>query len=199
MTWLARIFGWLLSLALGWAIAGILLLSGATIMARYIVAQIATLPEKPNYANEDLAPDTAIAQVLPDSRTLPVRSAPQPNSSPAPQNQAPQNQAPQNQTPLTQPTAQLASATTSAPQPVLPEGAYQARVTYPRGLVVRSAPSRRGDRVTGIYKQQTVVILGDSEDGQWQRVRLATGQEGWVIGGYTVPLDDAIDGTAIAR
>ncbi|MGD1938620.1 MAG: SH3 domain-containing protein [Cyanophyceae cyanobacterium] len=197
MTFLARVFGWLLSLAMGWAIAGILLLSGATIMARYIVAQIATLPEKPAYANEDLTPDTAIAQLPAGSRTLPVRTAPQP--SPAPQNQTPQNQAPQNQIPPTQPTAQLASATTPPAQPVLPEGAYQARVTYPRGLVVRSAPSRRGDRVTGVYKQQTVVILGSSEDGQWQRVQLTTGQEGWVIGGYTVPLDEAIDGTAIAR
>ena len=53
MTFLARVFGWLLSLAMGWAIAGILLLSGATIMARYIVAQIATLPEKPAYARSE--------------------------------------------------------------------------------------------------------------------------------------------------
>ena len=209
MTLLARMFGWLLSILLGWAIAGTLLLSGAAIMARYIVAQIATQPEKPTYANEDLAPDTAIAQIPAGSRTLPVRAAapapspsPQANPQPSPQPEA----SPAPQAPAGQPITQLASQSTSAqpnniqpnsgPVPVLPEGAYQARVTYPRGLVVRSSPSRQSDRLTGVYKQQTVVVLGDSGDGQWQRVRLMeTGQEGWVIKGYTVPLDEEIDGT----
>ena len=208
MTLLARIFGWLLSLVLGWAIAGILLLSGAAIMARYIVAQIATLPDKPTYARDDLNPNTAIAQAPPDSRTLPVRTAP----SPAPQPPTSPKASPVPQPATGRPVTQLAVQTSSSqgdrpspnagPVPVLPEGAYQARVTYPRGLVVRSIPSRRGDRLTGVYKQQTIVVLKNSEDGQWQRVRvLETGQEGWVINGYTVPLDEDINGAggAIAQ
>ena len=203
MTLLARMFGWLLSILLGWAIAGILLLSGAAIMARYIVAQIATLPEKPTYANEDLAPDTAIAQIPAGSRTLPVRAAaPAPSPQPAPQASPQPESNPAPQAPTGQTITQLASQSSnsqpnSGPIPVLPEGAYEARVTYPRGLVVRSNPSRQSDRLTGVYKQQTIVILGASDDGQWQRVRvMETGQEGWVIKGYTVPLEEGIDGTA---
>jgi hypothetical protein len=76
-----------------------------------------------------------------------------------------------------------------APEP-LPEEApvtegYSARVIQPIGLILRQEPSTEAAQIGGIEFNQTIVVLEDSEDGGWQRVRLSNGAEGWVRGGNT--------------
>ena len=70
--------------------------------------------------------------------------------------------------------------------PELPPNAYRAVVTWSEGLSLRSEPSLDAGRIGGIGADATIIILEDSTDGKWQRVRLPwNGQEGWVKGGNT--------------
>ncbi|MEM6612030.1 MAG: SH3 domain-containing protein [Cyanobacteria bacterium P01_C01_bin.72] len=72
------------------------------------------------------------------------------------------------------------------PEPALPANAYRATVTWHEGLSLRAEPSIEATRVGGIATKATIIILEDSADGKWQRVRLPwNGQEGWVKGGNT--------------
>ena len=71
-------------------------------------------------------------------------------------------------------------------EPELPPNAYRAVVTWPQGLSLRSEPSINAGRIGGIGADATIIILEDSADGKWQRVRLPwSQQEGWVKGGNT--------------
>ena len=68
----------------------------------------------------------------------------------------------------------------------LPPDAYRAVVTWPQGLSLRSQPSTNAGKVGGIDANTSIIILEDSADGEWQRVRLPwSNQEGWVKGGNT--------------
>ena len=76
-------------------------------------------------------------------------------------------------------------------EPELPPNAYRAVVTWPEGLSLRSEPTVNADRIGGIGANATIIILEDSADGNWQRVRLpGSGQEGWVKGGNTERTSD---------
>lgn len=68
----------------------------------------------------------------------------------------------------------------------LPPNAYRASVTWPEGLSLRAEPDADAERIGGIEDEATIIILEDSADGQWQRVRLPwNDQEGWIKGGNT--------------
>jgi hypothetical protein len=68
----------------------------------------------------------------------------------------------------------------------LPPNAYRAVVTWPQGLSLRAEPSLDAEKIGGIENKTNIIILEDSPDGQWQRVRLpGNDQEGWVKGGNT--------------
>jgi hypothetical protein len=77
------------------------------------------------------------------------------------------------------------------PEPPLEEGAYRARVTWPQGLTLRSEPDVDSERLGGVAYQQELIILGDSEDKLWQKVRVPkTGDEGWVKAGNVEEISD---------
>jgi hypothetical protein len=68
----------------------------------------------------------------------------------------------------------------------LPPNAYRASVTWPEGLSLRAEPEADAERIGGIENEATIIILEDSADGKWQRVRLPwNDQEGWIKGGNT--------------
>jgi len=68
----------------------------------------------------------------------------------------------------------------------LPPGTYEARVTWPEGLILRDRPSYNSLRIGGIGYHERVLVLGESSDKVWQRVRVSDSfQEGWVKGGNT--------------
>jgi hypothetical protein len=65
-----------------------------------------------------------------------------------------------------------------------PAGKYLATVSYGEGLSVRSDPSVDAERIGGVDYQENVVVLEESSDQQWQRIRSeASGVEGWVKAG----------------
>ncbi len=93
--------------------------------------------------------------------------------------------------PVTKPvTPQAAVAPTPTPTPEaekLEPGAYQAIVTQPIGLILRDTPSTEANRIGGIAYQEKVVVLGESDDKQWQKVRVLSDRDrtGWIKGGNT--------------
>jgi hypothetical protein len=76
-----------------------------------------------------------------------------------------------------------------APASPSPAEGYSARVTQPIGLIVREQPSRESVQVGGVEFNRELVVLEDSPDGEWQRVRLSNGAEGWVRSGNTERLN----------
>ncbi len=74
----------------------------------------------------------------------------------------------------------------SKPESELPPNAYRAEVTWPQGLSLRAEPDVNADRIGGVGFEEKIIILEDSADGKWQRVRVpGSEQEGWVKGGNT--------------
>jgi len=60
---------------------------------------------------------------------------------------------------------------------------YQARVTWQNGLSLRSQPTTESTRLGGLDYNTKVSVVGTSSDGQWHRVRLSDGREGWIKAG----------------
>lgn len=76
-----------------------------------------------------------------------------------------------------------AAAASPSPKPLEP-GAYTARVTWSEGLVLRGAPGVDGEPIGGVDYNEQVVVIEDSADKQWQRIRLeGSNREGWVKAG----------------
>lgn len=81
------------------------------------------------------------------------------------------------------------SSDTPSPKPLEP-GAYRALVTQPIGLILRDSANRDANRIGGVGYNEKVVVLEDSPDKQWQRIRVEDGnREGWVKGGNTEKLE----------
>ena len=73
------------------------------------------------------------------------------------------------------------------PEPVsesIPPNAYYASVTWSEGLSVRAEPSIDAERIGGVGYNARILILEESADKRWQRIRIpGNGQEGWVKAG----------------
>ena len=66
----------------------------------------------------------------------------------------------------------------------LEPGTYRARVTWEQGLSLRTEPGASANRIGGLDYNQQIVVLEESPDKNWQRVRLADGdREGWIKAG----------------
>jgi Bacterial SH3 domain len=77
---------------------------------------------------------------------------------------------------------------TPSPSPT-PEG-YRARVTWQQGLLLRTSPDFNAASDGGIAFNQEVRILEETGDGKWQKIRLESGKEGWVVGGNTSKVEE---------
>lgn len=138
-------------------IAGV---SGAAIYAYY--QKMSVLPKKPNFPKVTASPESA-TEPADDIDIEPLESTTVPPDE-----------------------AEADAVEPEEAEPELPPNAYRAVVTWPEGLSLRSEPSIDADRIGGIGADATIIILEDSADSQWQRVRLPwNGQEGWVKGGNT--------------
>jgi Bacterial SH3 domain len=75
------------------------------------------------------------------------------------------------------------TATASSPSPSPTDG-YLATVSFSGGLSMRDNPSNDAARIGGVGFEEEVVVLEDSADGDWQRIRSqASDVEGWVKAG----------------
>jgi hypothetical protein len=149
-------------LILGFLLAIAVLLGSGLTVALYFVNRSAIPPAKPIYANDNPQPKPNKPKVTEVKATSTPK--PTPSSTPSP-------------TPSPTPTESPDS---------LPPGAYKAIVSWPQGLSLRENPAREAQSVGGVGANQTVIILEESPDQNWQKIRVeGTNQEGWVRAGNT--------------
>lgn len=135
------------------------LVGGGFLAAQYLITQFTTPPPKPTYANDKPSPTAK-----PAVATKAAVAAIKPSSSPSPS---------------------ASPSATPSPQPSEAAG-YRARVALNEGLNLREEPNRDSPRIDGIDYNDEVIVLEESPDKEWQRVRVeATNQEGWIKAGYT--------------
>lgn len=139
---------------IGVSLAIALMLGGSIIVGLYFMSRVTSHPPKPVFPNEKVATK---AKATPKATTTQLKSKP---SEP-----------------------KIAVSETAAQEPLEP-GTYKARVNWSQGLSLRSEPSADAQRISGLDYNQQVIVLQESTDKNWQKVRLADGeQEGWIKAG----------------
>jgi hypothetical protein len=159
---------------LGFFLAIAVLIGGGVAVALYFMNRTGIPPAKPVFSNDSpsvkaQAPkgtETRGSKPTLTAGTPTTKSSPSPTSTPTP----------------------VAKATPS-PKP-LPPGAYRGRVSWAEGLSLRSQPNQEAERVGGVGFNQKIIILQESDDKAWQKIRLeGSEQEGWVKAGNTEKVD----------
>jgi hypothetical protein len=76
----------------------------------------------------------------------------------------------------------------------LPADAYNARVTWSKGLSLRAEPRTDSASVGGVGFNAKVIVIEESSDQVWQKIRVeGTDKEGWVKAGNTKKDDENPD------
>lgn len=141
---------------LGFTLAIALLIGGGVAAAMYFMNKVSTRPPKPIFTNEKPA---LKAQHRPNNATASTTL------------------------PTAQPSATPSPTYTSSPKP-LESGAYKARANWPQGLSLRSEPNLAAEYVGSVGYHQPLIVLEQSADKNWQRVRLeGSEREGWIKAG----------------
>jgi uncharacterized protein YgiM (DUF1202 family) len=154
----------LTKLLLGLFFALMLLSLASVAAARYFMAKLAVLPDRPTFEND--------VALVADVETDPAEATGETEAEA------------EAQAPPTEPETPIAD-------PALEPGAYSAMVTQPIGLVLRDGPGTQYNQMGGIENNERMVVLEESEDRQWLRVRIpSTSQEGWVRAGNSRRLED---------
>ncbi|PMB01568.1 peptide-binding protein [Fischerella thermalis CCMEE 5328] len=158
----------------GFILAIVILIGGGFAMALYFMNRFSAPPPKPIYANDN----PVVKAQTPKSQTSKTNQVSLEQSSPTPDSQA---------------TPQDTPKPESSPEPLLP-GAYKARVTWKQGLRLRKEPTADSERTGGVAFNQKVIVLEESNDKNWQKIRLENGeQEGWVKSGNLRKIDEQDD------
>lgn len=167
---------------LGFVIAIALLVGSGVAVALYFVTKLTALPPKPIFSNERIA---AKPKPVPAVRK-PVTTAASPATAPSAASEARANE----------PSAAPTPSETPTQKPLEP-GAYRARVTWENGLSLRDSADPDSERIGGVAYNQKVVVLAESDDKRWVKVRLEdSNEEGWVKSGNLEKLDEAPTETA---
>jgi Bacterial SH3 domain len=142
---------------------GITLIAGVSAGLGFLYyKQMSTLPKKPEFSQDRSSPETVAQTEKPSETTTDSNVA-------------------ANET-----ETEKAEETVLEPESELPPNAYRAVVTWPQGLSLRAEPNLNAGRIGGISHNAKIIILEDSADGQWQKVRVPwSEQEGWVKAGNT--------------
>jgi len=160
----------LLQFMVGFVLGVAILVGGATAVAYMLLSGMNSNPPKPVFTEEK-------KEETKEEKTA-VKPSPIPNTPVQEQSQAAVKESPS------------APAPKAAPKPspgatkkeTTSEG-YQARVTWQSGLSLRAEPTSQSTRLGGLDYNTKVSVVGTSSDGQWQRVRLSDGREGWIKAG----------------
>ncbi|HEY9825157.1 MAG TPA: SH3 domain-containing protein [Stenomitos sp.] len=71
--------------------------------------------------------------------------------------------------------------TSGLAMPPSSDNSYPALVTYQEGLIVRDTPDSSSKVIDKLKFDDTVVVMGKSDDSQWEHVRVEfANTEGWV-------------------
>lgn len=159
---------------LGFFLAIAVLIGGGAAIALYFMNRTGIAPAKPIYSN-----DSPSVKAQAPKKTEP--GAGKPALTPGTSTQSSPSST---STPTESPKA------TPSSKP-LPAGAYQGRVSWAEGLSLRSQPNQEAEKIGGVAFNQKIIILSESEDKAWQKIRLeGSEQEGWVKAGNTEKVDE---------
>jgi hypothetical protein len=138
------------------------LLVGAGYMGiQYLITQFTAPPPRPSFPNDKPSPRPSAKNSSTPSVKPTVGQTPSPSPS--------------------------ASAQAASAQAALN---YRAKITLEKGLNVRENPNLDSNRVGGVDYNDEVIVLEETVDKEWQRIRSeATGIEGWIKSGYIQPID----------
>lgn len=155
MRWLAKTFTGLL-------LAATLLAVGGYFGVNYLMAQLTQLPPKPMFPNDN--PDFLKKNTKKND---------------------PKSMAKESEKSGKKPSEKVTDGEKEAAKPKpLPPGAFEGRVTYGEGLVLRESASKASTTLGGVEFNEKITVLETAADGEWQRVRTNNGKEGWIRGGY---------------
>ena len=158
-------FSGIFKFIIGFFLGIFLLLTGSVAAAYYFYSRLSTNPPKPIFAEEQ---KQDLAAAKPKSSVSAPESPKKAEPSPSP-------------TPSESPEA----------EEELPPGAYKAKVSWSEGLSLRDAPGLEANRIGGVAYNQEIIILKESDDKKWQRVRVVDGdQEGWIKAGNIERIND---------
>ncbi|MBW4632834.1 MAG: SH3 domain-containing protein [Iphinoe sp. HA4291-MV1] len=152
-----------LKYTLGILLAIAILAGSGFATALYLMNRTSAPPAKPIFANDSSSvkgqnPKATVAKGTKETSATQAKSETSPKPTPTP---------------------------TPSPKS-LPPGAYQARITWNQGLVLRAEPKQDAERVGGIGFNSKVIVLEQSDDNLWQKIRLkGSEKEGWVKAGNT--------------
>ncbi|ARV62802.1 peptide-binding protein [Nostocales cyanobacterium HT-58-2] len=164
----------ILKYTLGILLAIAILVGSGFATALYFINRTSAPPAKPIFANDS-------PSVKGQKPKAPVAKETKSASKPEAKSEA---------SPKATPTPTTSAQATEAPKP-LPSGAYQARVTWNRGLILRVEPNQDAERIGGVGFNSRVIVLQQNEDKSWQKIRLENSeQEGWVKAGNTQKVDE---------
>jgi hypothetical protein len=136
-------------------IIGVSLLAGGTAAAVYYLFIKMPPPPKPVFAEEQKKPTTQAKTEKPGEKTTEQQAS----------------------------TEKEKQAEATEEEPLEP-GTYKARVTWSSGLSLRDNPGPDATRIGGVPYNGEIIVLKESDDKLWQKVRLAGGtQEGWIKAG----------------
>ncbi|MDF5736276.1 MULTISPECIES: SH3 domain-containing protein [unclassified Nostoc] len=156
---------------LGFFLAIAVLIGGGVAVALYFMNRTGIAPAKPIFSNDS---PSVKAQAPKTTQPGGGKSALKPGT---------QTQSSPTSTPTESPKA------TPSPKP-LPSGAYRGRVSWAQGLSLRSQPNQEAERIGGVAFNQKIIVLSESDDKSWQKIRLEDSQqEGWVKAGNTEKVD----------
>ncbi len=145
---------------LGLILAMLIMSLAGLSMARYFMTRMVEQPERPTYEN-DLPEDQRPAAKAPSSSDAEKESA---EAEPAAQAE-----------PETEP-----ETTPKSEEDTDNADGYKAYATT--NLNVRSGPGTTYDSIGGVGIEENVTVL--EEDGEWLKVQLSNGTEGWVSSSY---------------
>jgi hypothetical protein len=160
----------ILKYTLGIFLALAILAGGGVAAALYFMNRTSAPPTKPIFANDSPAvrgekPKATVPKVAKAASKPEAKGKASPKPTPTPK--------------------------ASEPPKSLPPGAYQARVTWNQGLILRAEPNLDAERIGGVGYNSRVIVVQQSEDNVWQKIRLEDGeQEGWVKAGNTQKVDE---------
>jgi hypothetical protein len=158
---------------LGFFLAIAVLIGGGAAIALYFMNRTGVPPAKPVFSNDSPSVKAQAPKATESGRGTTLTPGTKAESSPS-----------STSTPSESPIA------TPSPKP-LPSGAYRGRVSWAEGLSLRSQPNQEAERIGGVGFNQKIIILEESDDKAWQKIRLeGSEQEGWVKAGNTKKVDE---------
>lgn len=145
----------ILQLLIGITLGLALMVGGSLAAGYYVFTKLSVTPERPTFAEEK--PKQPVASASPAANTNKAAS-PSPILNPAP-------------SPVT-------------PSPEAEAGLYKGVINWSDGLILRDAAGNSSNRIGGVGYNQQVVVLEESPDQNWQKIRIvATGKVGWIKAG----------------